>query len=73
MCVFFQLVAPDHPARHQTNQLISNFAFRVFTFQGMTSGDRLQISARVTGCVEAIDCAPVSISPPPPHLTHILK
>ncbi|XP_043243898.1 uncharacterized protein LOC122392733 isoform X2 [Amphibalanus amphitrite] len=56
------LIAPDHPARHQTNQLISNFAFRVFTFQGMESGDRLQVSARVTGCVEAADCAPAVCS-----------
>ncbi|XP_037094189.1 uncharacterized protein LOC119114071 [Pollicipes pollicipes] len=56
----FKIVAPAQPTRHQQNQLISNFAFRVFAFQGMGSGDRLQVSAGVTGCVEAIDCAPTA-------------
>lgn len=54
----FQILAPKLPVHHKKTQLITNFPFRVFAFQGMNSGDRLEVTARVTGCVEAVDCVP---------------
>ncbi len=55
-------LAPFNPWRDANNGLINNFDFRVFMFQEMLSGDSIMISAKVTACVEEIDCAPVSLS-----------
>lgn len=56
-----QLIAREHPKRDPRNPLINNFTFRVFMFQDMEVGDNLMITANVIGCVDAEECAAVSV------------
>lgn len=56
-----QVIAKQHPKRDPRNPLINNFTFRMFMFQDMQAGDTLMITANVIGCIDAQDCAPVSI------------
>lgn len=58
----YRIVAPNHPSKDPVNSLVNNFGFRAFMFQNMKNGDSIKISAKVTACVEAIDCAPVSVN-----------
>ena len=53
-------IAPGNPEVDDNNQLIINFNFRAFLFDDMMERDAVKISAHVMGCVEAIDCSPVS-------------
>ncbi len=55
----YRVLAPNNPQRDAENGLVSSFDFRVFAFQSMSSGDSIQITARVVACVERSDCAPV--------------
>ncbi|XP_037074827.1 uncharacterized protein LOC119096076 [Pollicipes pollicipes] len=43
-----------------TAPLVFDDGCRNERFSGMTSGDQIRVSAQVTGCVEAIDCAPTA-------------
>jgi len=52
----YAAVAPSHPEQSPKNRLINIFPFRVFLFQDMTPGESVVVTAKVVGCVDAIDC-----------------
>ena len=56
----YNVLAPANPWRDGVNSLINNFDFRVFMFQDMEPEDNVMITAKVTACVEAVDCTPVN-------------